>query len=102
MNQELINTIKSLKEDLKIEGFLIEGIFGSYSRNEQGEFSDIDILYSLDDSFYEKYRGFKAISKLDEINDYLNTKIGITVDLTERSSLGEIGKKYILSEIAYV
>jgi len=56
-----------LKEQLKAERFLIEGVFGSYRRDETGQNSDFDILYDLDISFRNKYIGFKSVACLDAI-----------------------------------
>jgi len=67
MNQKVLSTIKSLKEKLQAEGFIIDGIFGSYARGEANAESDIDILYHLDDNFYKKHSGFIGFKRLDAI-----------------------------------
>jgi len=102
MNKELLNKVVELKKHYADEGFLIEGVFGSYIRNENTEFSDIDILYELSDQFRSSYKGFKAISKLDSIQQDISHALNIQADLVQKSSLGEVGRKYILPDVYYV
>jgi predicted nucleotidyltransferase len=84
------------------EGFIIEGVFGSYSRDDFDRSSDIDILYELDKGFKDKYKGFKAIARLDAINKEISSMLNIEADLVQKSTLGEIAAKYILPEVIYV
>ncbi len=61
------------KEDIrKRYGVVILGIFGSYSREEQNEESDIDILVDL-----ERPIGFKFFELWDELERLLNAKVDL-------------------------
>ncbi|MBP6385336.1 MAG: nucleotidyltransferase domain-containing protein [Pseudarcicella sp.] len=62
----IINTLKPFRP-IKI------GIFGSYSRDENTEESDIDILYS----FEEAIGLFKLIRIKDDLEQKLNKKIDL-------------------------
>ena len=53
-NKQIFENIKSLKKILQNDGFIIDGVFGSYARNEKLKDSDVDILYHLDKIFYDK------------------------------------------------
>ena len=80
--------------------FLIQGLFGSYSRDEANKYSDIDILYDLDEKiFCRKYKGFDAFSKLQNIKDDLSNHFNIKVDITDKTTLNKIDKKYILKDL---
>ncbi len=68
----IISTLKPFKPS-KI------GIFGSYSRNENTEESDIDILYSFD----SKYSLFDLVGLQME----LQNKLKIEVDLVEFTAI---------------
>jgi len=97
-----LEEIKKLKQEFKKEGFIIEGVFGSYARGEATKQSDIDILYSLEEKFY-KEKGFEAIIRLNEIKEYLAKKLKTpSVDLAPKNALSKTAKKYILKEIIYV
>jgi hypothetical protein len=102
MNKEILNKVLEIKEHFLAEGFIIEGIFGSYSRDDFNQSSDIDILYDLDKVFKDKYKGFKAVAQLDDIQRRISLLLNIKADLVQKSTLGVIASKYILPEVYYV
>lgn len=98
--------MKTLKEIKKIilskKKFLMEnygikeiGIFGSFAREEQNEFSDVDILVSLK----KDYRTFDNYMNLKE---FLEKILEIKVDLVTIDAIKPRLKKYILKETIYV
>ncbi len=101
-NQALFNELKSLKEVLQQDGFIIDGVFGSYARDEDTEQSDVDILYHLEQDFYTNNSGFSGFKKLDEIKEFLSLSLGKKIDLAPKNNLSKTGQKYILSEVVYV
>ncbi|MGE4509511.1 MAG: nucleotidyltransferase family protein [Sulfurimonadaceae bacterium] len=101
-NQALFNELKSLKEVLQKDGFIIDGVFGSYARDEDTEQSDVDILYHLEQDFYTNNSGFSGFKKLDEIKEFLSLSLGKKIDLAPKNNLSKTGQKYILSEVVYV
>lgn len=101
-NIAILNKIKSLKETLQEDGFVIDGVFGSYARDENTEQSDVDILYHLEENFYKNYSGFSGFKKLDEIKEFLSLSLGKKIDLAPKNNLSKTGQKYILSEVVYV
>ncbi len=80
---EIIATLKKLKPQYQQEGFILLGIFGSYARDSQTEFSDVDITYRLDyDKFSSKYRdGFSKLLRIEDIKRELQTVLRNPVDL---------------------
>lgn len=101
-NLSLLETLKSLKPKLEKDGFVIDGIFGSYARDENTPESDVDILYHLEDAFYSKYNGFIGFKKLDEIKQIISASLGKKIDLAPKNNLSKTAEKYILSEVVYV
>ena len=62
---------------------VITGIFGSYSRGEQEESSDVDILVEL-----EKPIGFKFFELWDELEELLGVKVDLlTVNAVKQKKL---------------
>lgn len=96
--KKTIETIRALKDKYVADGFFICALFGSVVRDDFNDASDLDILYETDESFLQKYSGFKAFARLQAIADEIKEKTGRDVDFVPRKHLGEIGKKYILSE----
>ena len=70
------------------------GIFGSYSRGEASEGSDLDILVE-----FEKPIG---LFKFLELEEYLSDLVGVKVDLVSKKALKpHIGKR-ILEEVVMI
>ncbi len=99
---KLIEKLRDMKQILMQEGFVIDGLFGSYARGDFSKESDVDILYHVEKSFMQKHQGFTALHRLDEIKKFLSTEIGKKIDLAPKNSLSETGKKFILSEVVNV
>ncbi len=91
----------SIKPKYQKEGFLIKALFGSYSREEEDESSDIDILVEATPEFASRY-GFGAIARIKQIQKELTDALGITVDLADSSGMGKTGKKFITDRAIYV
>lgn len=102
MNQDILDKIKLLKMKYEPEGFIILGVFGSYSRGEETEESDLDILYDLTHTAYEKYPGMRFFAFYEKIKTDIRETLNIPVDLADIGSLKKIGEKYLLPEVVYV
>ena len=98
---EIISKLKELKPLYSKEGFIIQGLFGSYSRDEATPNSDVDILVESTPDFAAKY-GFKAVSRINEIKQEISTIFGIPVDLADSSGMGKTAKKFIIDRAIYV
>lgn len=98
----LLDRLKSIKPKYQKDGFNIIALFGSYATNSQNNSSDIDLLYDVDNSFLEKYKGFRSVSKVLEIQDELSALFHTKVDLTSPSGLGQNIKQDIVSKAIYV
>ena len=91
----ILSKLKELKPTYEKEGFILLGIFGSYARDMQTEFSDIDVAYKLDyDKFSLKYRGgFAKLLRIDEVKKELQSIFNTSIDLvpdTNKSILKEL------------
>ena len=92
---EIIDNLKSAKSFLKNECSIKEiGIFGSYSRNEQNEESDIDILIEPDSEI--------GLLKLIKIENYLKKIIGENTEVVIKSDLRPEIKQQILEETIFI
>ena len=92
--QEIENTLSSHKRRL-FHDYPIKSmaIFGSYSRREQNDYSDLDILVEFSDKI-----GVRFIDLAEE----LETIVGFKVDLVSRKGIQEKYLKSIDSELIYV
>ncbi len=72
-------------------GVMSLAIFGSYARGEQGKRSDLDLLVEFDD---RPLTLFQFIALENELSD----RLGVKVDLVERSTLKPAIGRHILQE----
>ncbi len=59
----ILSVLKDNKEKYKNDGFNLLALFGSYSTNSQNADSDIDILYDVNSTFLEKFKGLVLLQK---------------------------------------
>lgn len=92
--QEIRNTLSNHKSRL-FHDYPIKSmaIFGSYSRREQNDSSDLDILVEFSDKI-----GVRFIDLAEE----LESLIGFKVDLVSKNGIKEKYLKSIDSELIYV
>jgi hypothetical protein len=92
--QEIKNTLDNHKgrlfHDYPIKSM---AIFGSYSRSEQNDASDVDILVEFSDNI-----GIRFIDLADELENIM----GIKVDLVSKNGMKEKYLQSIDSDLIYV
>jgi len=66
-------------------GIRFLGLFGSFSRDEAREGSDVDILYSLDKD--KKLSLFKYLTLTKQLEDFFKTKVDLVRDETLKPGL---------------
>ncbi|MBO3798281.1 MAG: nucleotidyltransferase family protein [Thermoproteota archaeon] len=94
---EMKDKLEKLKPVLR-EKFRVKtiGVFGSYTRGEEKEDSDLDVLVEFEEQ--------AELSLLDfiRLENYLSEELGVKVDLVEKNTLKpRIGKR-ILEEVIYI
>ncbi|MEA2017897.1 MAG: nucleotidyltransferase domain-containing protein [Campylobacterota bacterium] len=99
MNQvDILNKLKKLKPIYEKEGLTLLGLFGSYAKNTQTKYSDIDIAYKLDyNKFSQKYiGGFAKLLRIDDIKKELQDIFKKPIDFVPDSN------KAIIKDLIYV
>ena len=99
---DILLTLKELQPLFEKEHLKLLGLFGSYSRDEAKEDSDIDILIETTPTFLEKNKGFSAFSKLDEMRDILKQSLGKEIDIIDKQGLLDHNNTFILDKTIYV
>ncbi len=98
----ILTTLKELQPIFKKEHVNLLGLFGSYSRDEAREDSDIDILIETTPEFLNNNRGFSAFTKLDELRDILKQSLGKDIDIVDKQGLLDHNNTFILRKTIYV
>jgi predicted nucleotidyltransferase len=85
---EILSKLKELKPTYEKEGLILLGLFGSYAKNTQTKFSDIDVAYKLDyDKFSLNYKGgFAKLLRIDDIKKELQSIFKTPIDLVPDSN----------------
>jgi len=85
---EILSKLKELKPTYEKEGLILLGLFGSYAKDTQTKFSDIDVAYKLDyDKFSLKYKdGFSKLLRIDDIKKELQLIFKTPIDLVPDSN----------------
>lgn len=97
MHQKSILTyLKQIKPYYEKEGFIIEGLFGSYARGDATEESDIDILIEIDKKTTDIYA--KKRSLKEDLENYFHKK----VDIARKKYLTPLAKDAIKDDLIYV
>jgi predicted nucleotidyltransferase len=95
MNKEtILQKLQELKPQYEKDGLSIVGLFGSFSKDQDDKFSDIDIAYRIDHKlFSKKFKdGFSKILKIEDIKYELEKVFQRRVDLI---SLNSNNKRFI-------
>lgn len=91
---EIEKKLKELKPIIQHRYFVEKiGYFGSYSRNEQNENSDIDILVKFKKPIGWEFFDLKAL---------LENELGIKVDMVSEKALKKQLRKIILHNVKFV
>jgi uncharacterized protein len=95
---KILKTLQEIKHSYP--DITIVGIFGSYARNDFQADSDVDILYEVSYDFHQKYIGFQAINKLEEIRTDIESKLEKSVDFIDINVARK--NKYNIGDIEHV
>jgi predicted nucleotidyltransferase len=95
---EIITILKKLKPQYKKDGLDIIGIFGSVAREENNNFSDVDIVYNLNyEKFSQNYKdGFSKLLRIEDIKEELQKALQNKIDFIPDTN------QKILKDIIYV
>ena|SRR3990172_12802057 len=95
-NEKLIlQKIKECESEIRKYGVLKVGLFGSFAREEQGKYSDIDLLVEFDK---EK----KTFRNLMGFSQYMESVLGRKVEVVTPESMSPYIAPRIMHEVKYV
>ena len=98
----ILKELTKLQPIFNKEGVNILGLFGSYSRDEATQDSDIDILIETTPKILNDNIGWDAYVKLDELKDLLKEKFQKNIDFADKQGLLDHNNTYILNKAIYV
>jgi len=94
---DILNFLQDNLDYLKKHFYISKiALFGSFSRNEQNDNSDIDILVDFRDDIKNIYEVKR------ELKEFLSSSLNKDIDLAREKYLKPYAKRYILKEAIYV
>ena len=95
--EEILSYLKSKQQFFHDNlGIKFIGLFGSFSRDEAKDSSDIDILYHLEEN--KKLSMFKYLKVNSLLEEFFNRKVDLVRDETIKPQV----KSYIEKDLIYV
>lgn len=83
---KILKNIMIINDEYKDKGFMLKGVFGSYARHEENDFSDVDIAYIIDHHLFHKDDAFAKLEEILKITKRLENIFKRKVDLVSLQS----------------
>lgn len=100
---EILDYLREIKPDfVKSAGIKKIGLFGSYAKGKQNEFSDIDLIFIGDKAELEKLGGFNMMNKISDLKDNVANHFKKNVDICSFFSEESIKKSKYIKGAIYV
>ena len=97
----ILNFLKEIKGELKNDGINSLALFGSFAKEEQGVYSDIDIAISNDKDYLDKRTAYSYFNELEKIKNMIQKKFHRSSDIFDLDSDSKM-KESIMKELIYV
>ena len=99
--QAILSYLQELKPTLVQKGIVELGLFGSYARDENTVYSDIDVAIRRDVDFLKDRHSYEYFNLIDEIKDDILKKFHRQSDVFDLSSETPM-RVNVLKELIYV
>ena len=99
--QAILSYLQELKPTLVQKGIVELGLFGSYARDENTVYSDIDVAIRRDAGYLEQRHSYEYFNLIDEIKNDLFKKFHRQSDVFDLSSETPM-RVNVLKELIYV
>ena len=97
----ILSYLGELKEELRKEGIVELGLFGSYARGEAGVYSDIDIAIKRDEAYLKEHSAYEYFTLLDGVKSKISARFHRQSDLFDLGSDSSM-KENVLKDLIYV
>ncbi len=97
----IIAFLGEIKAELAIDGISKIGLFGSFARDEDGVYSDIDIAIKKDDDYLKTRTAYDYFDEVSKIKQLIREKFYRNSDIFDLDSNSSM-KKEIMKDLIYV
>ena len=99
--EEIVTFLKDIKDTFAKEGVLIVGLFGSFAKNSENIYSDIDIAIKKDKTILQKDYAYRYFEILSNLKKEIKQTFSKNVDILDIDSKSEFLDS-IKNEMIYV
>ncbi len=98
---DVLEYMKTIKEELVSDGIAVLALFGSFARDEVDLYSDIDIAIKLEDDYLAKRDSWDYFDLTRKIKHLISQKFHVGCDVFDLDSDSFI-KKSVMKDLIYV
>ncbi len=99
--ENILTYLSEIKEQLSYEGITTLALFGSFARNEQGVYSDIDIAIAKAPDYLEQHSAYSYFEHMDQLKTLIRQKFHRNSDIFDLDSNSPF-KESITKELLHV
>ena len=99
--ESILNYLREIKDELLQDGIVTLGLFGSFARDEQGVYSDIDIAIQKESNYLEHRSAYTYFNEVSKIKSLIRQKFHRNSDVFDLDSDSSM-KKNITKDLLYV
>jgi len=97
----ILEYLKEIKSELQSDGISKIALFGSFSRNEENSYSDIDIAIEKEINYLNNRSAYDYLTEINKIKTLIRKKFHRNSDVFDLASNSAM-KNTILKDIIYV
>jgi predicted nucleotidyltransferase len=97
----IVNYLKEIKSELEKDGISKIALFGSFARNEQSVYSDIDIAIQKENNYLVQRSAYDYFEEVSKIKNLIRKKFHRNSDIFDLDSNSNM-KKSISKDLIYV
>jgi predicted nucleotidyltransferase len=99
--EHILDYLHEMKSELRQSGIVQLGLFGSYARNENTLYSDIDIAIKKEDNYLQNRNAYTYFDEVSKIKQRIFEKFHRSSDIFDLDSRSSM-KESIMKDIIYV
>lgn len=99
--ENILQYLREIKSELAVDGIVTIALFGSYAKDAQTPYSDIDIAIAKSDDFLSSHSAYSYFDTLSKLKEQIGTKFHRNIDIFDLDSKSPFVQS-IKNEILYV
>lgn len=99
--ENILSYLKEIKSELFRDGIVSVALFGSFARDEQSVYSDIDIAIQKESDYLRKRTAYTYFNEVEKIKTMIEQKFHRNSDVFDLDSDSSM-KKNIKKDLLYV